>query len=148
MAAMVEAPFIIGTEKKSEALRGASPAEMRVSRQLDTLQRMADQERDQRWGPNWVSEMKDFYELNYYPSTATPSYRPRIVLPELQYLLMSESTDLTNDSPKCYISVNGKRDEPREPITTREVTKRGGADRYERDVAEGNLTRGPDQQIE
>ena len=114
MAAMVEAPFLVGMEKKSEPLRGPSPAEMKVSRQLDTLQRMADQERDQRWGPNWVSEMKDFYELNYYPSTATPSYRPRIVLPELQYLLMSESTDLTNDSPKCYISVNGKRDEPRE----------------------------------
>lgn len=71
-------------------------------------------ERDQKLGPNWISDMKDFYELNYYSSAATPSYRPKVILPELQYLLMSEATDLTNDSPKCYISVNGKRDEQRE----------------------------------
>lgn len=114
MASLVEVPYLIGTERKSEDSRGPSPAEKKISRQLDLLERMSMQERDQRWGPNWVQEMKDFYELNYFASTATPSYRPKVVLPELQYLLMSEATDLTNDSPRCYISINGKRDEQRE----------------------------------
>ena len=99
------------TEKKSA---GPSPEERKITRQMDTLQRMADREREARWGGNWSSEMQDFFELNYYPATAVPSYRPRVILPELQYLLMAESTDLTNDTPKTFISVNGKRDEPRE----------------------------------
>lgn len=107
---VIEFPNIIGTEKKS----GPSDAENKIARQLDTLQRMAVQERDQRCGPNHIQEMKDFFELNYSSSTATPSYRPTVILPELQYLLMAEATDLTNDSPKCYISVNGKHDEMRE----------------------------------
>jgi hypothetical protein len=104
--------YLLGTERKAET--GPSPAERKISQQIDTLQRMSRQERDSKWGPNFVSEMKDFYELNYYPSTAQPSYRPRIIIPEIQYLLMAESTDLTNDTPKVFISVNGKQDEKRE----------------------------------
>jgi len=110
MSTVLEFPAILGTEKKS----GPSDAEQKISRQFDTLQRMAQQERVQRLGPNHIQEMKDFFELNYSSSTATPSYRPTVVLPELQYLLMAEATDLTNDSPKCYISVDGKHDEARE----------------------------------
>jgi hypothetical protein len=101
-----------GVERKS--VPGPTPAEQKIARQIDVLQSMAKNERDQKWGANHVAEMKDFFELNYYPATAQPSYRPRIILPELQYLLMSESTDLTNDTPKCFISVNGKQDEARE----------------------------------
>jgi len=110
MSTVLEFPAILGTEKKS----GPSDAENKICRQLDTLQRISAMERDQKWGANWVQEMKDFFELQYSASTATPNYRPTVVLPELQYLLMSEATDLTNDSPKCYISVNGKHDEMRE----------------------------------
>jgi hypothetical protein len=114
MASVQPALYIVGAERKSADSRGPSPAEVKISRQLDTLQRMATQERDQKLGASWIQDMKDFYELNYYAQAAAPSFRPRVVLPELQYLLMSEATDLTNDSPKCYISVNGKRDEQRE----------------------------------
>lgn len=113
MAAMISyGPYLVGTERKSEA--GPSPAERKIARQIDTLQRMAKREKDKHWGANWSQEMVDFHNLEYFPSTATPSYRPRVILPELQHLLMSESTELTNDTPKVYISVNGKRDEPRE----------------------------------
>jgi hypothetical protein len=105
-------PYLVGVEKKSDT--GPTPAERKVSLQIDTLQRMAKREKAKNWGENWIQEMVDFHNLEYYPATAAPSYRPRVILPELQFLLMSESTELTNDSPKVYIAVNGKRDEPRE----------------------------------
>jgi hypothetical protein len=84
-----------------------------ISKQIDTLQRISRQEKEKTQGGNWTQEMRDFYNLDYGTSAAL-SYRPRVILPELQYLLMSESIDLTNDSPKVYISVNGQRDEQRE----------------------------------
>lgn len=104
------APYIVPSEKKSDPVQ---PSERRVSKQIDVLQRISRQERENKQGSNWTQEMVDFHELNYQTSSS-PSYRPRIILPEIQYLLMSESTDLTNDTPKLYISVNGKRDEERE----------------------------------
>lgn len=93
---------------------GQTTDERRISRQIDNLQRMSKQERDQKLGSDHVKSMVDYFNLNYYPSTAAPSYRPRVVLPESQFLMMCEATDLTNDSPKTYISVNGTTDEPRE----------------------------------
>jgi hypothetical protein len=105
-------PYVI-TDKKSEP-SGPPTAHRKITRQIDTLQRLSKQERDNRWGSNWVQEMVDFFNLDYFPTTNTPSYRPRVVLPELQHLLMAEATELTNDSPKTYISVNGKHDEQRE----------------------------------
>jgi hypothetical protein len=111
MATISYVPYLVGTEKKSDT--GPSPAQKKISRQIDTLQRMAKREKSQKWGENWAQEMVDFHNLEY-ATGASPNYRPRIILPELQYLLMSEATELTNDSPKVYISVNGKRDEQRE----------------------------------
>jgi hypothetical protein len=114
MASMISyAPYLVGTERKSDPT-GATPSERRISRQIDTLQRISRAERDKRYGAHWCDEMRDFFEMNYQSSSSAPSYRPKVNLPELQYLLMSESTDLTNDTPKCYISVNGRRDEQRE----------------------------------
>lgn len=104
-------PYIVGAEKKSA---GPSSDERKVSRQLDELQRMSRSEREQKQGANHVAEMVDFHNLNYYPSTATPSFRPKVVLPEAQFLLMCDATELTNDTPKVYISINGKADEERE----------------------------------
>jgi hypothetical protein len=107
---MASAPYIV-TDNKSA---GPRPDERRISRQMDSLWRMAQTERDKKLGPNWVQEMKDFHNLDYYSTATQPSYRPRVILPEVQYLLMSESTDLTNDTPKVYINVKGQRDEARE----------------------------------
>src|ERR1700693_2175911 len=112
MAALVSyGPILLGTEKKSDPLRSD---ERKISRQIDTLQRISRQERDKRYGADWAQEMRDFHELNYQSSSSAPSYRPKVNLPHLQYLLMSESTALTNDTPKCYISIDGRRDEQRE----------------------------------
>jgi hypothetical protein len=111
MASMISyVPYVI-TDSKTDPVR---EDERKISRQIDMLQRISRSERTKRYGENWTQEMRDFHELNYQSSSSAPSYRPKVNLPELQYLLMSESTDLTNDTPKCYISVNGKRDEQRE----------------------------------
>jgi hypothetical protein len=99
------------TERKSSP---QSTDERRISRQIDEMCRMSKLERDQKQGSDHTQSMVDYYNLNYYPSTATPSYRPRVVLPESQFLMMTEATELTNDTPKVYISVNGKSDEERE----------------------------------
>ena len=112
MSALISyGPALVGVEKKSDPVR---PDERKISRQIDQLQRISRAEREKHFGANWTEEMRDFHELNVQSSSSAPSYRPKVNLPELQYLLMSESTDLTNDTPKCYISVNGKRDEQRE----------------------------------
>ena len=100
-------------EKKSEA-PAFIDSDRKIARQIDSLQRISRSERNKQIGENHIQDMKDFQSLAYYSSSATTSYRRRIILPELQFLAMSESTDLTNDSPKFYISVNGKRDEQRE----------------------------------
>jgi hypothetical protein len=112
MASMISySPALIEMTKKSDPV---TPPERKIARQIDTLQRISRQERSREEGENWTQQMKDFHELKYQSSSSAPSYRPRVILPELQYLLMSESTDLTNDSPRCYISIDGKRDEERE----------------------------------
>jgi hypothetical protein len=116
MAAMISyipvSPTLMGTENKARV--GPTRGEKRISRTIDTLQAMAKREQSKRWGDSWAQDMHDFFELNYYPASASPSYRPKVIMPELQYLLMGESSELTNDTPKPYISVNGKRDEERE----------------------------------
>lgn len=104
------APFVVASDK-AETPR---TDERRISRQMDQLWLMASAERNQRLGPNWISEVKEFYDLQYYNTVTGPTYRPRVILPEVQYLLMSESTDLTNDIPKVYVTVKGERDEMRE----------------------------------
>ena len=106
----IPAPFIISDEKKSLSF----PGDRKISKQLDELQRMSKTEREQKQGPNHGEEMRQLYNLSYYPSTAVPSFRPRVILPEAQFLMMCEATDLTNDTPKVYVSVDGKADEQRE----------------------------------
>jgi hypothetical protein len=106
-------PVLIGTEEKAREA-GPPSSHRRIARQIDILQRLSKREMDTQWGANWAQDMMEFLNLQYYPTTVAPSFRPKIMLPELQYLLMSETTELTNDSPKTYISVNGRRDEERE----------------------------------
>ncbi len=114
MASMISyGPVLLGTERKSNSEAPSANA-IKITRQIDTLQRIAVQEKNDRWGSDWGRDMSEFYNLDYSPSNQSPTYRPRVILPELQYLLMSEATELTNDSPKVYISVNGKHDEGRE----------------------------------
>jgi hypothetical protein len=87
-----------------------------IARQIDELERVSSEERDRRLGMNWIRDMKDFWNIVFPNQTAnmTPTFRPRINIPELQTLIMNEATDLTSDSPKVYILKDGRRDTSRE----------------------------------
>ena len=104
-------PMLLGTEKKSDP---RTISEMRISRQIDSLQRMARAEREQKQGSDHAENMVQLYNLQGYATSAAPSFRPRVMFPEVQFLMCCEATDLTNDTPKVYISVDGKADEQRE----------------------------------
>src|ERR1700688_1863228 len=101
----------IGAEKKSDP---QTSEERKISRQIDSLQQMSRRERDQKQGSDHAENMVQLFNLNSYSTAASPSFRPRVILPEVQFLMMCEATDLTNDTPKVYISVDGKSDEQRE----------------------------------
>ena len=106
---MASAPYVITDRKPAN-----SQADVKLARQIDQLWRISSLERDKQLGENWVSDMREYYSLGNAYSGPSVSYRPRIKLPEFQFLSMCEATDLTNDTPKVFISVNGDRDEKRE----------------------------------
>lgn len=90
-------------------------ADQVVIRQIDELQRVSEEERDRHLGPQWLKEMRDFYELTGYTTVVSPSFRPRIVIPELQSQMLAEATDISESSPKVFIlDKEGKRDKIRE----------------------------------
>lgn len=85
------------------------------SRQIDELQRLSQQSRDDFLGANWYDEIKNFWELRDLGGQQL-SFRPRVNIPQLQILSVNEATDLTDASPRVYLANRrtGKRDELRE----------------------------------
>lgn len=78
-------------------------------RQLDELERIAEEERNNTLGDEWFQEIKDFHSLSgRYP--VSPSFRPRVIIPQLQTLMLNEATDLSDQQPKIFIMRDGKRD--------------------------------------
>src|SRR5271154_1056499 len=98
------------TRKKSD--EGGSPDQQLIS-QLDELQRAAQEERDKQLGVNWFKECTDFYSLTGGAS-ATPSFRPRVQVPQLQMITLSDATDLSDALPRIYIVNKSDRDKDRE----------------------------------
>lgn len=87
--------------------------DLRLIAQLDALQDAADQERDRRLGAGWFDEVRSFYNID--PATySAPTFRPRIVIPELQVLMLNEATDLSDSIPKIYITHKTDREKDRE----------------------------------
>lgn len=84
-----------------------------VSRQMDELFRLSIDERDRALGSEWFKEIDQFYSLTGI-SSAAPSFRPRVVLPELQTLMLAEATDISETSPKVFLLNQGKREKERE----------------------------------
>lgn len=100
----------IVTERKSTPNYNLDP---RV-RALDELQRMSIDHRDKFLGQNWFPETKDFYNLTG-SGMRTPSFRPKVHVPQLQVMSISEATELSDASPKVYIydRFTGSVDQPR-----------------------------------
>lgn len=93
---------------------GEKNPDLVVSRQIQELIRLSEEERDRQLGSTWFDEISKFYTLTGIHSSAAPSYRPRVVLPELQMLMLAEATDISESSPKVFLLSGGKRDKQRE----------------------------------
>src|ERR1700689_1318002 len=102
--------FQIMTERKSTPNYNIDP---RV-KALDELQRMSLDHRDKYLGTNWFPEVRDFYNLTG-SGMRTPSFRPKVLIPQLQVMSISEAVELSDSSPKVYIydRMTGKVDDNR-----------------------------------
>ena len=98
------------TERKSTPNYNLDP---RV-KALDELQRMSIDHRDKFLGQNWFPETKDFYNLTA-AGVRTPTFRPKVQVPQLQVMSITEATELSDASPKVYIydRFTGKVDDDR-----------------------------------
>lgn len=81
---------------------------------LEEMQRMSGDHRERYLGANWFAETRDFYNLTSSGARA-PSFRPKVNIPQLQVLNISEATELSDSSPKIYIydRLTGKADDGR-----------------------------------
>jgi hypothetical protein len=101
-----------GDQKKSEGVNLLS-ADRVIARQLDELERISAYERDKHLGKDYFKEIEDFFNLED-DNVNVPSFRPRTRIPQLQTLVLNEATDITDSSPKIYITNEGDRDKDRE----------------------------------
>lgn len=108
--ATVASVFNFPSRKKTDEVN----PDLVVTRQIDELFRLSEEERDRQLGANWFTELRDFYMLTGINSSAAPTFRPRVVIPELQTLMLAEATDISESSPKVYLLNGGKRDKERE----------------------------------
>src|SRR5215831_3256871 len=99
------------TEKKTSP-NYANP-DKHLVRQLDELERVSLAQRDKHLGRDYFSDIKEFYNLEDDLGNF-PTWRPRIRIPQLQTLVLNEATDITDTSPKIFISKDGQRDKDRE----------------------------------
>lgn len=101
--------FPVGTKKETQ-----NPDAV-VSRQIDELISLSEQERDRHLGAQWFSELNSFYQLTGISASSTaPAFRPRVVIPELQTMLLAEATDISESFPKVFLTNKGQRDKQRE----------------------------------
>jgi len=99
--------------RSATAQRLEDSPDLALIAQLDALQDASDQERDRRLGQGWFEDVRSFFNID--PATySAPTFRPRIVIPELQVLMLNEATDLSDALPKIFITHKTSRDKDRE----------------------------------
>lgn len=103
-------PLVIRTESKSSPNYNEDPR----ARAIDELQRIARETRDDYLGDEFAENARKFYSVEGVTGKV-PSFRPQVNIPQLQVLALSESTELTDLSPKVYIysKSDGSVDEQR-----------------------------------
>ena len=100
-----------GSPKKSDL--DLTSSDRAICRQLDELERISRYERDKNLGRDYFTDINEFYNLEE-ENIQIPSFRPRVRIPQLQTLVLNEATDITDSSPKIYITSEGDRDPERE----------------------------------
>src|SRR5262245_36145539 len=98
-----------GTRKKAVDETPAS----RLCRQLDTLESLSANYREDLFGSNWFTDIREFYNLTLN-SSLYPSFRPPIAIPQFQTLAITEGSDLADMDPRIYITHGNKRVKERE----------------------------------
>lgn len=104
--------------KDGQARVNAPGSHDELMRQLDELQRISADNRKKVFGDNWFKEIRDLYNMPIgVDSRNTPTFRPRISVPQIQMLSIQEASDLSDNSPKLYITNTKKgRDRDREYV--------------------------------
>ena len=65
---------------------------------------MALKERTNVLGEKFFKEVNQFYNLSYLRAVQSPSFRPNVMVPELQMLMLQEASDLLDSNPRVYVS--------------------------------------------
>ncbi len=88
-----------------------------IIQQIDLLQRIAKDAKRDLLGPDWFRNVKDFYSLDAAQGSGPLVFRPRVDIPQLQMFMLSETAELSDNSPVIYLTgEDGKRDVQREAI--------------------------------
>lgn len=87
-----------------------------IVRQVDTLQRIAQDAKKELLGADWFRNVKDFYSLNSSQGQGPLVWRPRVDVPQLQMFMLAETAELTENTPTIVITQADRRDEPKERI--------------------------------
>lgn len=103
----------IAVDRKPSAFEIKKNSDRSISRQIDEMVRICRSERDKQMGSDFFREVKELYSITDDPSTF-PSFQPRISIPQMQSLILNEATDITDSSPKIYITLDDGRDKERE----------------------------------
>ena len=90
----------------------ASSKDKRV-RQMEELIRISEDAKKEVYGQNHDETTSNFYNLTD-TTKKMPSYRPRILAPQLQVLLLKEASEATDSNIRIFIHKNGDRDKDRE----------------------------------
>jgi hypothetical protein len=104
--------YDVVTEKKTSP--SYQNPDKRVTRQLDELERISRTERDKHLGKGYFDDIKSFYDLEDTRGGVINSFRPQVMIPQLQTLVLNEATDITDAAIKVYITNDGKRENDRE----------------------------------
>src|SRR5208283_4026662 len=96
-------PITINRKRKATPAVELAP-ESYLIRQLDQLQQISASYRDTFLGPDFYREARDFYNLAIGTGSRSPSFRPRIEIPQLQMFCVTEASDLADADPKIYIT--------------------------------------------
>lgn len=88
-----------------------------VVQQIDLLQRIAKDAKRDLLGSDWFKSICDFYSLDASLGTGPLVFRPRVDVPQLQMMMLSETAELADSAPVVYLTnEEGQRDKDRERI--------------------------------
>ena len=102
---MSSAPYTVFKTNNASPREGGDSSNEKDprSKQIDALVRLSEEARSDVYGRSSDDEVRNFYNLRS-ESKRMPTYKPRISAPQLQILLLSDASDLTDGSIRVFIT--------------------------------------------